>query len=154
MFLSGLSARSTLRTLILAHLAHARTHRVWQVPSHRLAGAADWTLGLVTLEQLGEICPALDRKDAHTLDASCVLATALAVVLARRAIELGADRAGDRHGVLQILGGALGTTRALVVFSLWVVHQTLGRARGILAAGGAVNDAPLGVQKPGTLHVL
>jgi len=112
-----------------------------------LTGTAAAALGHVTLEHLADESLALHVVNAYTRDASGVLATGLAAILALLAHNLGTNRAGNGDvtmNVLDIHGGALGV---LVVLGLGGVLDALLRLDDVLASGRLVNDAALGVHE-------
>jgi len=139
------NTRATLCAHVLAHLAHALAHRVGKVEAHSLAWATNRT-GRLGAEQLTQVRVALDA-DNHTTGAGRIGHTLATDVLALLAVELGADRGGDVHQVLDVLGGALGPTWALVELRLGIVRHTLVGADKKLTSSRAENNAALAVQE-------
>jgi len=128
----------------------SQTHILtWRNQAH-LAGASATALGGVSLEHLSQVACALDGQDAHTAHAGGVWGALLQDIGTLLAVKLGADSQGNIHEVLQVLGGTLGATWALVVLCLGVIcDPTLGSLGNVLARTGHQNDAALGVQEPG-----
>jgi len=123
---------STLRASVAALLAHTNTHWVGQIPAHSLLGAAAATHWLGA-EHLTQVRVALQAHH-HTTGTGRICRTLATNVLALLAVKLGADRAGDGQQVLDVLGGALGATWALVELRLGVVRHALGGADKELTA--------------------
>jgi len=131
------TAWAALGALVGARSTEQAAQSIWahraDHPGSRLAWTADWALGRIALEHLGHVRGALHWENAHTLDAGCVLATGLTVVLAHLAHHLGADRAGDINVPMSVLDVHSGTGRVLVVLDLGGVLDTLDGLDYVLA---------------------
>lgn len=128
----------------------AQTEATERADEAHLARTAGCALGLVTLEHLTDKRRALHRQNAHARLARLVcwaLHTHVAALLTR---ELGTNGGGDAHKILDVLGGALGATWALVVLGLGIVHSLATCSLGVVFAGRrVVNNATFRVQEAG-----
>jgi len=115
-----------------------------------LAWASASAHGRVALEHWADVSLALHVMHAHAWNASCVLATGLASILALLAHQLGADWAWD--GVLlSVLDMDDRTTWVAVVLGLGGVLDTAVSLDKVLAACSLEDDAALDIHEIGGL---
>jgi len=115
-----------------------------------LAWATGTALGGVTLEHLSDVSRTLHWEHADTTDTWLVWSALLQDIGALLTVKLGANCLGNVHEVLEVLGGTLSASWALVELSLGIVDlATLGSLGDVLSLTGHQNDAALGVQEPG-----
>jgi len=147
----GLLCGTLLGQLSLACTGCQETTHDWSGSwGAHLPWATATALGGVTLEQLSQVPLALDGEHADTAHTGSVFTALLQDIGALLTVKLGANCQGNVHEVLQVLGGTLRASWALVILRLGIVHcATLGRLGDVLALTGHQNDAALGVQEPG-----